>query len=644
MTMLDYALDYAKRGWAVFPLVEKDKIPLTSHGFLDAVTDETQIRSWWTKHPKANIGIATGQKSGGLVVIDIDINEEKGKHGDEVFEEWQEENGCYIDSLTAITGTGGKHYYFTSSEPFNSAAGYFEDIDVRADGGYVVAPGSIHPNGKEYFFDDEDEEIVCVQEDSDVELFLHEYFKAGNKFNKDKKKLEIPEKITKDRNNFLIKLQGKLAEENLYTAEEIKAQILTINQTRCEPPLSEEELERTIFKSTDKWVEKAKTEKKRKKTEEEPKVDANKLEFPELTKAKEYEEEDLPEQNNYVGVDEEVPFLVEGTCILSAKSKLGKSWLSLELCDAVTKGNDFLGYKTKKCSAVYFDFETGKKVRQNRLKKLTKIVGPKTDTFYIVEKAYRIKEGFEEQLEHYMQMDPDIGVVVVDVFTKIVKPKPKDVNDYEYYYDLISKLNEISHKYHISIVLVCHDRKTVDPSDPFANILGSTALQGATDQMIVMFKMHSYNDSVTHISVKGRTLDGIIDMDAQMKEGLWVRAENVAALRKCDEYKKSAIYAAVKNVMDKNRKWRGRCGQFAQYCEEIGFDLELPLDKTNSKDFRPIGKAFLDVDFQNLLKDEGIDIEVSNPNSTGGRIYTLTVSTVSKEWDTVSENDENPYE
>lgn len=640
MQMVDYALNYAQRGWAVFPLKERDKSPITAHGFIDATTNETQIKSWWAKHPNANIGIATGDMSGGLVIIDIDVDESKGKHGDEIFAQWQEDNGCFIDSLNAVTGSGGKHYYFTSSEPFDSAAGYIEDIDIRANGGYVVAPGSIHPNGREYFFDDEDQDIVCVQEDSDVEYFLHEYYRLGGKNNKDKKKFEMPEKISKNRNNFLRDLQGKLAGQNLYTPEEIKAQIRTINQTRCDPPLSDDELEKTIFKSTEKWVEKAKAEPIKK---EKQAVDVNKLEFPELTKASDLEEEDIPELAVYVGVNEEVPFIVEGTCILSAKSKLGKSWLSLELCDAITKGNEFLGYKTKKCSALYFDFETGKKVRQNRLRKLTKIVGPRAQTFYIVDKAYRMHEGFEQQVEYYMNKDPDIGIIVIDVFTKVVKPKPKEINDYEYYYDVISGLNEISRKYHLSIVLVCHDRKTVDPADPFANILGSTALQGATDQMIVMFKS-KYDDPVTHLSVKGRTIDGIVDINAQMKEGLWVRAENVATIKKCEEYKKSVIYAAVKKVMELNTKWRGRCSQFAQYCEEIGIDLELPVDKSNSTDFRPIGRAFLDGDFQSLLSSEGIDLEVGKPNSSGGKIYTFTVRTVHDGWVTVHENDENPYE
>src|ERR1700722_19073193 len=68
------ALDYARRGWQVFPCAPRAKIPLTEHGFHDATTDPDQINRWWRDNPAANIGIATGDAN--LVVIDIDE-----KHG-----------------------------------------------------------------------------------------------------------------------------------------------------------------------------------------------------------------------------------------------------------------------------------------------------------------------------------------------------------------------------------------------------------------------------------------------------------------------------------------------------------------------------------------------------------------------------------
>ena len=631
----DAALKYAEMGLAVFPVIPRDKKPLTENGFKNATTDRAKIDEWWTIHPDANIGLATGDVSGGLIAIDMDIDKEKGKDGYHSFMEWCDANFLVLpDSWLSITGRGGYHLFFKSAFPVPSKIGWIEDVDIRGNGGYVVAPPSVHPNGTRYEWEqDPDDYELITTDDTDVEFIMNSVLASGKS---NTEPLKVPEEIPEGhRDDFMFKLACKYQAMGMSDGAMLAA-LLEENRTRCKPPLSESEIKKKV-----KQAQKYKKGEENKRQQREQKLEN--LEFPELTKAKDLESEELPELKVYVGVGDEVPFIVEGTCILSAKSKLGKSWLSLELCDAVTKGNDFLGYKTNKCSALYFDFETGKKVRQNRLRKLTKIVGNRADTFYIVDKAHRMKEGFEEQIEHYMKMDPDIGVVIVDVFTKIVKPKPKEVADYEYYYDLISKLNDISRKYHLSIILVCHDRKTVDPSDPFANILGSTALQGATDQMIVMFKARNYNDVVTHISVKGRTIDGIIDMDAQMKDGLWVRAENVASIRKCEEYKKSAIYEGVLKLIAKHKRWRGKCSKFVQDCEEIGIELNLPLDKAGKTDFRPIGKAFQDEDFRELLLDEKINLELTNPNSTGGKIYTLTVSTVSNEWVTVSENTDNPF-
>ena len=75
------ALRYAEKGLAVFPVIPKDKKPLTENGFKNATTDKSKIEEWWTIHPDANIGVATGEMSGGLVVIDMDIDKDKDKDG-----------------------------------------------------------------------------------------------------------------------------------------------------------------------------------------------------------------------------------------------------------------------------------------------------------------------------------------------------------------------------------------------------------------------------------------------------------------------------------------------------------------------------------------------------------------------------------
>jgi hypothetical protein len=102
-------------GLAVFP-VNQSKAPYTPHGCKDAKTDKGAIRNWWRVHPDANIGIATGSISGGIVVIDVDIDENKGIYGDDSLREWERENGELPETWRSITGRGGNHIFYRTDE------------------------------------------------------------------------------------------------------------------------------------------------------------------------------------------------------------------------------------------------------------------------------------------------------------------------------------------------------------------------------------------------------------------------------------------------------------------------------------------------------------------------------------------------
>jgi len=137
---LTAALSYIDKGFHVLPLKPNGKAPITRHGAKDASICKKQVRSWWSKYPNANIGIATGKISGIFVV---DVDGEYPKH-------WP----AMPDTLTAKTGIG-THYYFEYPEGAaigNKVKINGYDVDIRGDGGYVVAPPSIHSNGSEYEF------------------------------------------------------------------------------------------------------------------------------------------------------------------------------------------------------------------------------------------------------------------------------------------------------------------------------------------------------------------------------------------------------------------------------------------------------------------------------------------------------------
>lgn len=132
------ALDYAASDWPVFPLLPNTKRPATEHGLKNASTDPDTIREWWTRWPNANIGIALPHD---LVGVDIDV---KDVDGHATMAELAAQHGGLPETLTVETTTGGRHLYFKKPPEVRvkNRAGIRPGIDVRAHGGYLVAPPS----------------------------------------------------------------------------------------------------------------------------------------------------------------------------------------------------------------------------------------------------------------------------------------------------------------------------------------------------------------------------------------------------------------------------------------------------------------------------------------------------------------------
>ena len=240
--MKEYALYYADKGLAVFPLEPRGKRPITKNGCKAATTNKDQISEWWDVHPNSNIGIATGKVSGGLLVIDLDEDEEKDKHGYEVLKEWQQANGEFPETWQSITGRGGYHLFFKDSAHNRNRANLYDGIDIRGDGGYIVAPPSVHPNGRRYEweFSPEDQKLAIV--DNVVANFL-----MGPLSQKDEQNFQEMENILEgQRVETLVKLIGSQRGKGLST-EAIRAAVKAENEARCTPPLTDQELEREVF-------------------------------------------------------------------------------------------------------------------------------------------------------------------------------------------------------------------------------------------------------------------------------------------------------------------------------------------------------------------------------------------------------------
>ena len=204
---------------------------LVPHGVKDATTDVSIIKLWNGKYPKANIGIATGAASN-LVVLDIDPKND----GDKTFKELIEQHGELPNTPCVKTGSGGQHFYFKyPALAVKNKTNLFQGVDVKSDGGYVVAPPSLHTSGNHY------EWIVGLDVPmAEAPDWLLEAL--AEKAKPVPMVSGIGNAITEgNRNGALASMAGKLRRQG-FTVVELEAALLMLNEQRCSPPLSPAEV------------------------------------------------------------------------------------------------------------------------------------------------------------------------------------------------------------------------------------------------------------------------------------------------------------------------------------------------------------------------------------------------------------------
>lgn len=161
--MLAEALSYARRGWPVFPCSTENKRPLIGKdrdpagveiegtgGVKKATTDEATIRDWWGRWPHALIGVALGRKAG-LWVVDLD-HTKPPESIEDVEARLVAAIGVPPAGPRSRTQSGGYHLWFRMppDEDVRNSAKRLQNIDWRAEGGYVIAPPSVMSSGARY--------------------------------------------------------------------------------------------------------------------------------------------------------------------------------------------------------------------------------------------------------------------------------------------------------------------------------------------------------------------------------------------------------------------------------------------------------------------------------------------------------------
>lgn len=226
---------YISIGWSIFPC--NGKIPSTPNGFKDSVKNEEDFNLLVAKYPGTNVGVATGSRSG-VLVLDVDVKNCAG--GYESLQELIKKHGPLPKTVEAMTWSGGRHYFFKYVDGVRNRTGFMKGLDIRSEGGYVIAaPSSIEGKPYKWLVPPGSAEIAPPPE------WLLKIL--GDK----PQHSPLPQGdgliATGNRNQELTRRAGKMRNAGMDSID-IYAALCKINATRCSPPLTDREV-RTISES-----------------------------------------------------------------------------------------------------------------------------------------------------------------------------------------------------------------------------------------------------------------------------------------------------------------------------------------------------------------------------------------------------------
>jgi hypothetical protein len=233
------AAEYAARGWRVLPL--RGKLPLAgSRGVHGATTDLAAIQAWLHD---VNVGIACGDTASRakLIVLDVDHVHD----GDESLHELERRHGTLPHTVSVETGNGGAHFYFqTRARVGCSVGGIGKGLDARGAGGYVVAPPSIHPNGRAYAWDEHPDDTPVAPLPSWLESLLAQRCNGQARPVSEWRRLAAEGVTEGERNQRTAQLAGHLLARDIDPF--VVLELLTAWDARNHPPLGREEVTRTV--------------------------------------------------------------------------------------------------------------------------------------------------------------------------------------------------------------------------------------------------------------------------------------------------------------------------------------------------------------------------------------------------------------
>ncbi|MBR0342519.1 MAG: AAA family ATPase [Oscillospiraceae bacterium] len=328
-----------------------------------------------------------------------------------------------------------------------------------------------------------------------------------------------------------------------------------------------------------------------------------------LMSARELQEMDIPPLKWRVE-----RILPVGVCGFAAKSKSFKSFACLDLCISVATGSEFLGFRTQQCDCVYMDLESGKRRPRDRINAILQGQQAPENLFIMTldDAVDKIGAGFEKQVSYILEEHPDVGLIVVDVFTKIRQQRGANRDAYSVDYSDIGVLTKIAHANDICIVFVTHFTKGCH-DDVFDNMIGSAGTMGSLDTAWVIEKeKRSDMDATLHIQgrdVEPQEIAISFNTDYMKWENVGT-PEEIEYRERVKAYMNENIFRAIKQAVHEcGSGYEASASEIRQY----GLLHNLPIWQEPQK----IGNIINDS--ADLLESDGITFELKRTSK--GRKY-----------------------
>ncbi len=315
-----------------------------------------------------------------------------------------------------------------------------------------------------------------------------------------------------------------------------------------------------------------------------------------------------------------VKFLIEGilpdgTSLLTAASKIGKSWMVLDLGLSQAAGGQFMGHQCNQCGVLYLALEDSLHRLQNRM---NKVLGgkPAPEQFYFTTEAPKLDNGLLDTLDGHLRKHPDTKLIIIDTLQKIRgQALPREAS-YAQDYREMETVKEFLDKRGVSAIFVHHNRKMKDDDDPFNMISGTNGIMGAADTIWTVTKAHRADEEAT-LHITGRDVeqsDTVIRFDKQcwrwkpVGEAGWL-----AEQRAREEYESSPIVKTIKKLLEQSpeRRWDGTAKDLMEAGKYIA-RAYLAVD--NQK----LGYAIRDLE-KPLFEFDGIVHSTIKTGGTGGK-------------------------